>query len=80
MSGLENTFKRTVNFIGGRGFATNEERRAAREAKKQAALDKVYAGAQMPDEEVIARNARRKAAERRGSRQRNVLTDEDMLG
>jgi hypothetical protein len=50
--------------------------------KRQIKLDKMYAGASMPDEEVIKRNERRKAATRRGSRVRNVLTDngEDMLG
>jgi hypothetical protein len=39
----------------------------------------MYAGASLPDEEVIKRNERRKAAKRRGSRVRNVLTDEDAL-
>ena len=49
--------------------------------KRQLKLDKMYAAAAMPDEEVIKRNETRKAAKRRGSRQRNVLTDDqDMLG
>lgn len=49
--------------------------------KRQLKLDKMYAEASMPDEEIIRRNERRKAAARRGSRQRNVLTDdEDLLG
>lgn len=53
----------------------------SKEQKEQMRLDKLYAGAAMPDEEVIRRNERRKAAKRRGSRQRNVLTDNpDMLG
>ena len=80
MSGLENTAKRFVNASLGRGYATNAERREKKAAKHQAGLDKIYAGASMPDEEVIQRNERRKAAARRGSRQRNVLTDEDSLG
>lgn len=80
MSGLKNTGKRLWNFHTGKGYKTNDERKAERKAKTQKALDKVYAGAQMPDEEVIRRNERRKAAQRRGSRQRNVLTDEDSLG
>ncbi len=51
------------------------------EQKRQMKLDKMYAGAAMPDEEIIRRNERRKAAARRGSRQRNVLTDDmDQLG
>ena len=80
MSGLKNTVKRLANFSMGKGYKTSAERRQEREAKHQAALDKVYAGAEMPDEESIRRNERRKAAARRGSRQRNVLTDEDQLG
>ncbi len=80
MSGLKNTGKRLWNFSTGKGYKTNKERREERKAKAQKALDKVYAGAEMPDEEVIRRNERRKAAARRGSRQRNVMTDEDMLG
>jgi hypothetical protein len=51
------------------------------EQKAQLKLDKLYAGAAMPDEEIIKRNELRKASKRRGSRQRNVLTeDPDMLG
>lgn len=80
MSGLKNTVKRTVNVSLGRGYMTNEERRQKKAAQRQAGLDKIYASAEMPDEEVIRRNERRKAAARRGSRQRNVLTDGDMLG
>ncbi len=80
MSGLKNTAKRLVNVSLGKGYKTNKERRMEKAAKQQAALDKVYQGAEMPDEEMIRRNERRKAAARRGSRQRNVLTDEDMLG
>jgi len=80
MSGLKNTGKRLVNMSIGRGYKTNKERRMEKKADKQAGLDKIYQGAEMPDEEVIRRNARRKAAARRGSRQRNVLTDEDVLG
>lgn len=81
MSGLKNTGKRMFNFGRGKGYMTNKERRAKKEAERQAAVDKVYAGAEMPDDETIRRNERRKAAARRGSRTRNVLTaDEDMLG
>lgn len=81
MGGLENTGKRLANFSVGRGYKTNDERKAEKKAKEQAALDSIFAGAEMPDEELIRRNERRKAAGRRGSRQRNVLTsDEDALG
>lgn len=81
MSGLKNTGKRLFNFSIGKGYKTGKERRMEREAKTQKALDKIYVGAEMPDEELIRRNERRKAAARRGSRQRNVLTDDgDMLG
>ena len=47
--------------------------------KREVKLGKMYAGASLPDEEVIKRNERRKAAKRRGTRVRNVLTDEDAL-
>lgn len=80
MSGLKNTGKRLWNFSTGKGYKTNKERRMERQAKSQKRLDKIYAEADMPDEEVIRRNERRKAAARRGSRQRNVLTDGDQLG
>lgn len=81
MSGLENTVKRTVNFSLGRGYKTNRERRQEKAAKRQAARDEIYSDASIPDEEQIRRNDRRKAARRRGSRVRNVLTDdEETLG
>lgn len=79
MSGLKNTGKRLWNFSTGKGYMTNEEKRAKDAAKAQQALDKIYASAEMPDSEMIRRNERRKAAKRRGSRQRNVLTEEDAL-
>jgi hypothetical protein len=59
---------------------TSGEKKRRDAAREQHRLDEIYAGAEMPDEEVIKRNERRKAAKRRGSRQRNVMTDEDMLG
>ena len=74
MSGL----KRLKNYSLGRGYMTNQEARAKAEAKAQKRLDKVYAGAEMPDEELIRRNERRKAAKRRGSRISTVLTDETL--
>ena len=80
MSGLKNTVKRLASASIGRGYSTGREKRAKAAAKKQADLDKVYAGAQLPDEEEIARNERRKAAKRRGSRVSTILTDEDTLG
>ena len=80
MSGLKNTVKRFANASLGRGYQTAAEEKTKKRAKHQAGLDRIYAGAAMPDEEVIQRNERRKAAKRRGSRQRNVLTDEDSLG
>lgn len=79
MSKLENTVKRLDSFARGKGYSTHDERKAKKAAARQKKLDKVYSGAEMPDEELIARNERRKAAARRGSRQRNVLTDEDRL-
>lgn len=80
MSGLENTAKRMFNFSIGKGYMTGDERRAKAAAKEQARLDAIYSGAEMPDSEAIRRNERRKAAKRRGSRQRNVMTDTDTLG
>lgn len=80
MSGLKNTGKRLVNLGLGRGYQTDDERKAKRVAKEQNRLNTIYAGAEMPDEEVIRRNERRKAARRRGSRVSTVLTDEETLG
>ncbi len=76
---MSNAYKRVFHWSQGQGFATNKERKAKQEAKRQAKVDEVYAGAHMPDEEEIARNERRKSARRRGSRVSTVLT-EDTLG
>jgi len=80
MSGLKNTVRRLANASLGKGYMTSGERHQKRLAKDQAQKDKVFAGAQMPDEEEIARNERRKAAKRRGSRVSTVLTEDDTLG
>lgn len=81
MSGAGDTLKRFGNWHLGKGFLTGREAKAQQAAKQQGKLDKIYGGAEMPDEDLIRRNERRKAAGRRGSRQRNVLTsDEDVLG
>lgn len=82
MSGLSNTWKRLGNLAGGKGYKTNKERRTEADAKAQGKLDKVYSDAAgvIPDEEVIKRNERRKAAKRQGSRASTVLTNNDQLG
>lgn len=80
MSGLKNTVKRLANVSRGKGYMTKKERKAKEAAKRQAGLDEIYRGAEMPDEEVIARNERRKSARRRGSRVSTVLTDRETLG
>jgi len=81
MSGLKNTVKRLANASMGKGYMTRDEKRQKDQAKRQGVLDKMYASADMPDDELIARNERRKAAKRRGSRVRNVMTqDADTLG
>jgi len=80
MSGLKNTAKRAFNMSIGKGYKTNRERRLEKDLKHKGRLDEMFASADMPDEEMIRRNERRKAAARRGSRQRNVLTDDDGLG
>ena len=77
MSGLKNTTKRLANASLGKGYKTNAERRAKKAAKRQAKLDEVYEDAQMPDEEAVRLVERRKAARRRGSRSRNVLTEQN---
>lgn len=79
MGGLKKTIKRFANASMGKGYMTTKERREKKAIRKQDTLDKIYAGGQIPDEEEIARNERRKAAKRRGSRVSNVLTD-DTLG
>ncbi len=81
MSGLKNTTKRLWNFSTGKGYKTDGENRAENKAKKQAKLDKVYVDANtIPDDELIKRNERRKAAKRQGSRAATVLTNQDQLG
>ena len=67
--------ERNVNAMGGEGWATNTELQRAEDAKRQKALDKMFAKPEFPDEEKIRRDARRKAATRRGSRVSTVLTD-----
>lgn len=69
--------RRAGNASLGRGWKTSGEIKVAEAAKAQGVLDKVYAGAEMPDTEVIKRNERRKAAKRRGSRVNTVLTDDE---
>lgn len=76
MSGLRNTYKRVMNTVKGRGYATGAERAAKHAAAEKSRLDAIYAGAQMPDEDEISRRAKRQQAGRRGSRAETVLTDQ----
>lgn len=80
MSGLKNTGKRLWNLGTMKGYKTNTEIRLEKEAKIQAGKDKIFHSAEVPDDEVIKRNERRKAAKRSGSRAKTVLTDQDTLG
>jgi hypothetical protein len=80
MSGLKNTGKRLWNMGVGKGYRTNKEIQMEKEAKIQQGKDKLFAGAEVPDAEVLKRNERRKAAQRAGSRAKTVLTDQDKLG
>ena len=81
MSGLKNTVSRIYGVGIGRGYRTSGEEKREKKVKKQAKVDKIYAGANViPDEEVIKRNARRKAAGRQGSRASTVMTNQDTLG
>ena len=80
MSGLNNTVRRLANVSRGKGYMTSGERKRKEAAAVQTKKDKMFAGATMPDEEEIARNERRKAAKRRGSRVSTVMTDDDTLG
>lgn len=80
MSGLKNTVKRLANASMGKGYKTNREIREEKKMKRQQALDKIYEGAEMPDERALRRAARRKAASNKGSRVSTVLTDQDTLG
>jgi hypothetical protein len=80
MSGLKNTAERLASVSVGGGYATKKERKARKAAKVQAGKDTMFAGAELPDEELIKRNERRKAASRRGSRVKTVLTDRETLG
>lgn len=75
MSGLKNTAKRIVSFSKGKGYTTGAERQAKAEAREKSRLDAIYGAAAMPDEEVTAREARRRQARRRGSRASTIMTD-----
>ncbi len=81
MSKLGHTFQRAKNASMGKGYKTSKEKKKVKAGKKQSRVDKVYANAQIPDEEEIARNERRKSAKRRGSRVSTIMTnDGDQLG
>lgn len=80
MSGLENTVNRSIQASKGKGWKTSGEQKREKAAKRQKALDELYAGAERPDEEDIKRKERRKAAKRKGSRVETILTDDDTLG
>jgi hypothetical protein len=80
MSGLKNTVKRFANASMFKGYKTNREIKQEKAAKIKAGKDEQYANAQIPDEEQIKRNERRKAAKRQGSRANTVLTNPDRLG
>lgn len=80
MSGLKNTAKRSFNLGLGRGYKTNEERRQGKRNKITKRKNKMFASAQLPDEEEIRRVERRKSAKRQGSRAQTVMTDRESLG
>jgi len=81
MSGLKNTVQKFANASKGQGFKTHEQRgRKRREIAADIARDEVYSGAAVPDDELLKRNERRKAAKRQGSRANTVLTNNDQLG
>lgn len=77
MSGLKNTVQRFANASMFKGFKSNSELRQEKRHKRQVALDKIYSSAEMPDPEELRRKERRKAAGKRGSRVKNILTDDD---
>lgn len=80
MSGLSNTKHRLKNVLRGKGYKSDDEIAAERKAKRQNALDEIYSGAEAPDDELLKRTERRKAAKRQGSRANTVLTNNDQLG
>ena len=81
MSGLKNTWRRIGGFLTGQGYKTSKEKSAQDAAQRQSERDEMFASAtRIPDDEVLKRNARRKAAKRQGSRANTVLTNSDQLG
>lgn len=80
MSGLKNTAKRMFNVGHGRGYMTNQERREKKLGKITARKNKMFASAELPDEEEIRRVERRKSAKRQGSRAQTIMTDRQSLG
>ena len=79
MSGLKNTFKRIMSFSKGSGYETHTESDIRRGGPKKRA-DAIYGAAAIPDEDELARQARRRQARRRGSRASTILTDQETLG
>ena len=80
MSGLKNTVRRLGNASMGKGYMTSGEKKREKAMKRQNELDKVYTGAEVPDDEELKRNERRKQAKRQGSRANTILTNNDQLG
>lgn len=80
MSGLKNTVRRLGNASMGKGYQTGDEMKAKKKAKEKTARDKIYSGAEVPDDEMLKRKERRKAAKRQGSRANTILTNNDQLG
>lgn len=80
MGGLKNTGRRLKNVVSGRGYMTDKERYQKQKGKRTAAKDKMFQNAALPDEEEIRLVERRKAAKRKGSRVKTVLTDLNRLG
>ena len=80
MSGVNKFLRRSYNFGTFQGFKTSGEAKREKHAKAQNALDKVYAGAEVPDAEQLKRVERKKMAKRQGSRANTVLTNNDQLG
>lgn len=76
MSGLHNTYKRILNTVKGRGYATGAERQAKREGQEKGAMDAIFEGGDLPDLEEGKRRAKRKQAGRRGSRAETIMTDQ----
>ena len=74
------SFQVARNAIRGEGAVTNNQLKIRRSSEARQNYLSQFGNAQLPDDETLQREHRRKLAGRRGSRASTVMTDRDTLG